>query len=443
MGDDLSACAGETDACLSVCPGTGRKREAAMLMRGKGADATAPGTSRASGANFPRAEMTGERLKALLVDPSLFTAPYDAALTKGLGGASVETRWVTRPLRGGEEAVLPSDRVNAFFYRRAEGAKHLSTKLKPLLKGFGHAAGLIRLVVYAVKQRPDVVHFQWTVLPLLDAVVIAALRRWRPIVLTVHDPVPFNGQRMPLMQRLGFDFTIGQADRVIVHTAAGRDILAMRGVAAEKISIVPHGPLKLAREEMEGGDMRPEPSGARRDPRWTFVLFGNLKPYKGLDVLIEAIGLMPTELRDSARFVVAGAAKMDLDPIMDRIRQLDLHKCVELRIWHHSETDMAELFREADTFVFPYRQIDASGVYFLVKGRGKWIVATRVGIFAEDVEDGIAGDLVAPDDAPGLAASLARAVQERPVPAAGASGTSWQEIGLATRDIYLDVIARV
>jgi uncharacterized MnhB-related membrane protein len=35
-------------------------------------------------------------LSALLVDPSLFTAPYDAALTEGLVGAGVEPTWSTR-----------------------------------------------------------------------------------------------------------------------------------------------------------------------------------------------------------------------------------------------------------------------------------------------------------------------------------------------------------
>ncbi len=53
---------------------------------------------------------------------------------------------------------------------------------------------------------------------------------------------------------------------------------------------------------------------------------------------------------------------------------------------------MADLFADTDCFVFPYRQIDASGVYFLTKSLNKWTIATRVGIFAEDFQDGAQGD---------------------------------------------------
>ena len=38
-------------------------------------------------------------IEALLVDPSLFTAPYDAALTSGLVAAGVDPMWATRPQR--------------------------------------------------------------------------------------------------------------------------------------------------------------------------------------------------------------------------------------------------------------------------------------------------------------------------------------------------------
>ncbi|MGL1241035.1 hypothetical protein ACSTKS_23365, partial [Vibrio parahaemolyticus] len=45
-------------------------------------------------------------LRVLMVDPSLFTAPYDAALSGGLAQAGVRADWATRALRPGEEAEL-------------------------------------------------------------------------------------------------------------------------------------------------------------------------------------------------------------------------------------------------------------------------------------------------------------------------------------------------
>jgi hypothetical protein len=97
---------------------------------------------------------------------------------------------------------------------------------------------------------------------------------------------------------------------------------------------------------------------------------------------------------------------------------------------------MATLFAEADGFVFPYRQIDASGVYYLVKPLRKWLIASRVGIFAEDMTSPAHGSLVPPADVPALARALEHAIAARPRSAFLGFETSWSEIGRATRAVY-------
>ena len=91
--------------------------------------------------------------------------------------------------------------------------------------------------------------------------------------------------------------------------------------------------------------------------------------------------------------------------------------------------------------MFPYRQIDASGVYFLTKALGKWLIATRVGIFAEEMQDGAQGALIPPEDVPALTEALAAAIDRRPRPAGTSPGSSWTDIGRATRQLYDQVTA--
>ncbi len=216
---------------------------------------------------------------------------------------------------------------------------------------------------------------------------------------------------------------------MIVHTRSARDTLVERGISASKISVIPHGPLELSRAFRK----RAAPS---TDGRLTFVLFGELKHYKGIDVLVEAVELLPLELRRQARFIVAGRPRMDLAPILARIAELQLRETIEVRPHRLSEEEMESLFATTDCYLFPYRQIDASGVYFLVKGRGKWLIATRVGIFAEDLKDGIDGELVPTEDPASLAAALARAIAERPVPEPATVVDGWPSIGRATSTVY-------
>lgn len=370
-------------------------------------------------------------IRCLLVDPSLFTGPYDAALTEGLLAAGVAPLWATRPARRGEEDEIAHEHVRAIFYLRSDDTA-VPHRLRALLKGCAHLAGLVRLLRLVASYRPHVVHVQWAVLPLLDAIVLWLIR-WRvPVVMTVHDPTPNNGTRLTLLQRLGFDVPLRLADHLIVHTHGGRRKLVARGFDMTRVSVVPHGPLRL----------RARASEPRTDARYTFVLFGQIKDYKGVDVLVEALALLPREVRSNVRAIVAGRPLMDLAPLRARIAALSLEDTIELRPQRLSEQEMADLFEAADCFVFPYREIDASGVYFLTKGLRKWVIASGIGIFAEDIEDGCDGTLIPSGNAECLARALQHAATTRPSVPQTPIQDSWHDIGRATRRVYEHVLRR-
>ena len=97
---------------------------------------------------------------------------------------------------------------------------------------------------------------------------------------------------------------------------------------------------------------------------------------------------------------------------------------------------MALLFAQADSFVFPYHQIDASGVYFLTKAFSKWMIASRVGIFAEDMREEVDGRLIPVGDVSALTEALAHAIETRPAGATPLASDSWSAIGHETRALY-------
>ncbi|MEA2697194.1 MAG: hypothetical protein QOI66_1465 [Myxococcales bacterium] len=378
-------------------------------------------------------------LRVLLVDPSLFTAPYDAALTDGLIAHGVVPTWLVRPTRDGDRQEIPAQYVDDFFYKRTERMTFLPQRLRVVAKGVAHALGLARLVARVVAQAPDVVHFQWLVVPPLDALAIRLIALRCPVVLTVHDTVPFNGERLSLLQTLAFDLPLRLSHRLIVHTRAGRDRLVQRGFSDNKVAVIPHGPLRLPTVAPAQEVVADKAPARPADPRMTFVMFGEIKPYKGPDVLIEALSRLPPMLRRRARVVIAGRPRMEMAPLLARIAALGLQESIEVWARRLTEGEMAALFQQADCFVFPYRQIDASGVYFLTKALGKWIIASRVGIFAEDVQEGLQGALVPPDDAAALAEAMATAIDQRPSAKATSPSLAWFDIGRTTRALYEQV----
>jgi glycosyltransferase involved in cell wall biosynthesis len=232
---------------------------------------------------------------------------------------------------------------------------------------------------------------------------------------------------MPFVQRFAADLPIKLAQRVIVHSKAAKQELVRRGITAEKIAVVPHGPLPLK---------VPPQKDRERDGRWTFVMFGYLKSYKGIDLVIEAAGALRDKLWGRARFVIAGSAQMDLAPLRARIAELGVAGIVELRDGYLSNEALAGLLDDADCILFPYRQIDASGAYHMAQPLGKWIIASAVGVFADDIIDGQTGALVPPSDSGALADALEWALENRARPARVSTASSWREIGILTKAQY-------
>ncbi|MFS0735486.1 glycosyltransferase [Sphingomonas sp. 1P06PA] len=367
-------------------------------------------------------------MRALLIDPSLFTAPYDAALSEGLEAAGVATGWAARGPRPDERPEIDGRRRVLTCYRLTDGPRRRQGRGWQIAKGIEHAIDLRRIERAA--RDHDVVHFQWGLVPLLDAAAMRRIGRARPVVLTVHDTTPLNGARVSAAQVKGFAGLLDAADALIVHTDGARVALIAQGVAAARIHLVPHGPLPLA--------CAPEAIEPQVEGRWRIVQFGRIQSYKGVDLLIEAIARLAPETQAQLQVIVAGEPFIDLAPLRARADALGLAPPLfELRAGRLDDQAMADLLHGADAFVFPYRAIEASGVLFLVAGLNKWIVASRLGAFADVLRaDGLHGMLVAPGDIDALAAALAGSIGRAPPTGGRDWAPSWTDIGLKTRAIY-------
>lgn len=368
--------------------------------------------------------------RVLLVDPSLFTAPYDAALSEGLRANGVIPRWAVRPLRPREEADISDDAVAMHFYRMTDGPRRRRGKAWKLAKGLEHAWDLRRLGRLAASGAFDVVHFQWATLPILDVRAMRRIGRARPVMLTVHDTTPFNGADVSTLQLRSFDDLFDAADHLIVHTEGAREALLTRGVAGERISIIPHGPLALR--------CTPRTTRDKALGRWRIVLFGRLQAYKGLDVLVEALGRLAPDERDRLEVVVAGDPLMPMDPLLARAAELRLEPpTLQFRLQRLSDQEMADLLGSADALVFPYRAIEASGVLFLVSGMDKWLIASDLGAFSNAIgQGGERGALVPAGDAGALARAIVASIGRRPSAAAPPIVPSWHRIGAQTAALY-------
>lgn len=383
-------------------------------------------------------------MRILLVDPPLFTLPYDLHFARALAAAGAEVELVGRPLRA-YEAVEPAwgGRLRPLFYRRAEQRREgwRSSRATQALKAMEHALGWWAVERLVAGSRPDVLHLQWLVLPAVDGCFLRRIKRRVPLVLTVHNAsltahgaASLVGRLGARLQAAGQGGILGLFDRFLVHTEQTRAHLVRSGVAPARIEVLAHPPLALP------------PAAAPAPPRLAgpvrILFFGAIKPYKGVDVLVRAgIELMRTV--PDCRIDIVGRPFQDLAHERALIAAAGLEDRFGLDLRYVPDEDLARHLAAADIAVFPYREIDASGAFALAVAQGLPIVASAIGVFAEPpAADHIR--LVPPGDAAALAAALRALVTDPAARARLAAGSrqlqaslvSWQGFAARCLELY-------
>jgi glycosyltransferase involved in cell wall biosynthesis len=379
--------------------------------------------------------------RVVVIDPSLFTIPYDDGLCAALDAIGCRTVLLGRNLRTSEMRCSGAA-FEPFFYRRIEPwAGRLPTRGFRLLKGIEHTADMARLCRRLARERPDIIHFQWAPLPVIDRRFVPALRRIAPTVLTVHDTTPFNGSPNAALQSIGAASIYAAFDHLVVLTEAGKAQLAARGIPSAMISVIPHGPLVVPQAAP-----RPRSSDGRR----TILIFGKIKPYKGVDLLIEAFALLPDRLRADTRLAIVGEPYMPIEPLRARAAALGISDRISWDLRYVRDDEIGSIIEAADILAFPYRQIDMSGVLVLGLRYAKPVVASAIGAFAELLRDGEHGRLVPPDDVSALRDALAELLAD-PVRAALMGENvrrleerivGWPEVAERTAALYRQLLDR-
>ncbi|HSD75789.1 MAG TPA: glycosyltransferase, partial [Solirubrobacteraceae bacterium] len=304
-----------------------------------------------------------------VVDPPAYTPPYDHALCAALARAGADVRLVTARFGYGEVARGPGYAVDERFYRYADRAGRPGSRARRAARLAAHVPDM--LGYRRAARRADVVHVQWLALPQLDGPL---LRRARPLAVTAHDVLPREptpGQ-VAAQRRL-----LRRFDAVVVHSEHGRARLADEvGVDAARVHVIPHGAF-VHLTEVPARPLPPELAAVQAP---VVLLFGLLRPYKGLDVLLEAWrGIAGAELW------VVGRPRMDIAAL--KAAAPSSVRFVERFV---ADDEVAAFLERADLVVLPYREIDQSGVLFTALAFGRPLLLSAVGGFPEVAAEGAA-----------------------------------------------------
>ena len=223
----------------------------------------------------------------------------------------------------------------------------------------------------------------------LDLVMAAALRRAGvPFAVVVHDADPHPGDGFPLQMRLQRRL-LGHADGLFALSTHVADRLRQQGAAGRLLMTGSLPPLAFGPP--------PPPPGVHGGPL-RLLSFGRLLPYKGLDLLAEALALLGPQAGLAVRVVGSGPES----PVLGALRAMP-GVSVENR-WV-PEDEVGTLLAWADALVLSHREASQSGVAAAAIAARRWIVATRVGGLAEQLQ-GVPGAVMCEPDAGSLETAL-------------------------------------
>ena len=346
-------------------------------------------------------------MRIVLADPPAYTPPYDHALAAALAQARADVELVTSPFRFGSHPVPNGYGYRESFYRLSSRVPW--TPLRLAVKAVEHPVGMAQLM----RTRCDVLHLQWLAAPRFDSHI---LRRRVPLVFTAHDILPRRtADKTDLWHRLFSRF-----DRIVVHSERGRERLADFGVPAEKLAVIPH---PVFRSSLD-----------RRDDGHTILSLGVIRPYKGLDDTVAAVGRIP-----SARLLVAGDPRIPLDKL-----RAAAGPSAEWRLGYLGPSELEHALAETTVAVFPYRdELDQSGALLQALGAGVPAVVYDVGGLGEVVATYDAGVVVPPGDVDALTHAIEQLIGDGDALAAARAGAlrardelTWTASALAHLALY-------
>ena len=377
----------------------------------------------------------------LMLDPSNFTIPYDNLLCGGLTDIGQDLTLLGRAPRPGETQPSASIRFEPWYYQYSESLRQRLPRLYRGAKAIEHVANSYTLRRRIRAKRPAILHFQWMIIPSLEDRLFCHQSTGIPRVLTVHDSEPFHGTRVSRLQINGWLEALRNFDQLIVHTEHSVEKLVAMEIEEDRINVVEHGVLPIV--------PGPISETSKRTADFTntpirLLLFGHLKPYKGIAELLDAIAMLQPDVRCRIHVTIAGRPDDSIGDLQDCVQVRAIHDVVDLQLRFLSDDELHSLIEDADVLLFPYHMIDASGAFMAVLPYGKIVVASKLGIFDESLTDGVDALLVPPRDVGALASAITRLVDDLALRQHLSSGArlladaipSWRSIAAKTIDVY-------
>lgn len=170
-----------------------------------------------------------------------------------------------------------------------------------------------------------------------------------------------------------------QVDVIIVHGKELKQKLISRGVSETKIHVLPHFDYQY---------LVSNPNLESTSSNGYVLLFGKIKPYKGMEIFLNAARIVNKKLGKKVRIMIAG--KGDMSHFIPLFRKSDI-EYIEILNRYIPDSEIPLLFTNAKCLVLPYTEASQSGIIPLAYTFSKPVIVSNVGSITEYVDNRVTG----------------------------------------------------
>ncbi|MBD3278625.1 MAG: glycosyltransferase [Candidatus Aegiribacteria sp.] len=217
-----------------------------------------------------------------------------------------------------------------------------------------------------------------------------------------HNVIPHES--FPFSSRIAEAF-LRRISGLVVHSRT--DLEAARNVAPNKQILKLYHPIydQYRKENIDRSSARSD-LGYSDDAR-IVLFFGLVRPYKGVQDLLRAMGSLPEDIN----LLIVGECYSGKDEILAIIDDLGLKSRIRWIDRFVPDEEVALYFNAANIVALPYREATQSGVAQIALSFGRVLVLTDTGGLSELVEEGSTGFLAEPWSPASLAGAIRSAFQ--------------------------------
>lgn len=279
----------------------------------------------------------------------------------------------------------------------------------------------------------------WTVAAWHTQLALAWVARSRgtAVVLEVHELAdPGEAQHAVVRWWAGLlrRPLVAQADRVIAHSRhQRREVAAAYGLRVEDVEVI-------VEPAFDAHHVADPAASAVHDGPVQLLFFGTIRPYKGLEDLIDAFALLDESER-SWHLTVVGETWEGWEEPARRIARSPARERIAFVNRYVTDGEVDQWFTQADIVVLPYRRSSVSGPLMVAISYGRPVVVTDVGGLSEAVEGYSGAVLVEPGSASALAEGIAKA--EQLVGVRHRAPRTWDDVASEHDELYRSLVAEV